>query len=695
VVAALRAAHIRALLIVLIAIHRLFRVVPHSVSFSCEGVVMHRLLICVLFLIAFHFSAFGVRAARLEAVWIGPGGNGGEGDWHTPSNWNLGVVPDNGIDADGDGVPDIFDVRIDNRPAAASLVHSYARRVEIAGLRVDEGDTLDLIEPLGLALRDPNGIDVTNNGLISLDGVGHVPALTFAGDSITLSGGGTLQLGKQRALPGILAALDGGRIINGAGHTIKTSGVMLAGRLTGFHPETSSRAPALTNHGTILAEDRSDLRIDLNDETHFNYGTIRTATRARAALSSNRAGGFHNHGLIWTTDGFTELRVEGLQFVNERDGIVRASESGAIRFAPTSGNTLIRNLGLIEANGGAIHIEGRNIVNEGQGVIQARAGGSIELSEGTFHPDPAIQVLDSQSELALGRGAIFENHNNVLSAGPGQLRIFGGAVRGGEVTSGLGTLYLWGARFEDVALRGSAIGPTMDLKGTITIDSGFTFGRPGIDGDFITVTRGDAILEGHGVSKFSDTTIHAPAFTLQIAPGHQAEFAELTVEGNLRNNGVILTNTARVAEGVVSGSGTFVSPFFSFERNGLLSPGDGIGTMSIYGRVQLSTLLAELGTSDADLLDITGNLQLGSSFAGANLVLAGGLVGESYLIAKYTGELVGAFDNVTPGYNVIYDDLAKQIRVEPIPEPASIALAMMGVVAAAVYLRSRTNRRSR
>jgi hypothetical protein len=91
-------------------------------------------------------------------------------------------------------------------------------------------------------------------------------------------------------------------------------------------------------------------------------------------------------------------------------------------------------------------------------------------------------------------------------------------------------------------------------------------------------------------------------------------------------------------------------------------------------------------------LDITGNLQLGS-FSNATLALTGGLVGESYLIAKYTGERKGTFGNVTPGYNVIYDDLAKQIRVEPIPEPASIALAMMGIVAAAVYRRSRTTQR--
>jgi hypothetical protein len=61
--------------------------------------------------------------------------------------------------------------------------------------------------------------------------------------------------------------------------------------------------------------------------------------------------------------------------------------------------------------------------------------------------------------------------------------------------------------------------------------------------------------------------------------------------------------------------------------------------------------------------------------------LSGGLIDESYVIARYSGERTGIFDNVTPGYNVVYDDVAKQIRVQPIPEPASVALAVVGVIA--------------
>jgi hypothetical protein len=79
------------------------------------------------------------------------------------------------------------------------------------------------------------------------------------------------------------------------------------------------------------------------------------------------------------------------------------------------------------------------------------------------------------------------------------------------------------------------------------------------------------------------------------------------------------------------------------------------------------------------LLSITGNLFLNFD---ETLLLSGGLAGQSYVIAEFTGQRSGEFDHVTPGYNLIYDDLTKQIRVEPIPEPSSLALAIFGMMGA-------------
>ena len=104
-----------------------------------------------------------------------------------------------------------------------------------------------------------------------------------------------------------------------------------------------------------------------------------------------------------------------------------------------------------------------------------------------------------------------------------------------------------------------------------------------------------------------------------------------------------------------------------------------------------STFLAELGATNSDLLHVTGNLIV-DGIGRANLALTGGDIGKSYLIAQYTGFRGGTFDNVTPGYEVLYDDVAKQIRVTPIPEPASVVLVIVGLAVCGAVV-ARTKRR--
>ena len=126
---------------------------------------MHRLIMGPIVLLLIHLA--GVDHDRLEAIWIGPDGDGGEGNWNVPSNWNLRVVPINGADGNGDGLPDIFDVRIDGRPESASLVDDSEAEVEVAGLALDTGDIFELTQPFPFTLHNPSGtVGVVNDGLI-------------------------------------------------------------------------------------------------------------------------------------------------------------------------------------------------------------------------------------------------------------------------------------------------------------------------------------------------------------------------------------------------------------------------------------------------------------------------------------------------------------------------------------------------
>jgi hypothetical protein len=701
VATALRIPSIRATTNHRTVIQQLSPEIPHFLLFFREGVVMKRFIIGVFAVHLLQFTALAVRADRLEAIWIGLGGNGGEGNWNTPSNWNLGVVPNNGADANGDGVPDIFDVRIDGLPAVMSFVHSDAPPAELAGLSIDEGDILELTQQPPFVLRDPDGeVNVINNGLVRIGGrLDHSPMLAFRGHTLRLSGRGIIELGIRTSEHARLAALDGGRIINGPTQTLRSTGLFQAGHINGYVPDVTTGDVALTNEGLIIAEDRGSLSLHLSGDTHYNRGTMRATANGRLSIRMPN-GRLSNGGLITAVDG-GQVSFQGGILFNDSNAVVRAS-GGTVRFFAPTGSGAVSNAGLIEAVGvdGIIQIDGKDIFNQVGGVVRAISGGTVALWDGRFNRASAYQIMDAQSTLSIVN-SVYENHGSSLSAGPGILELSGAHIIGGHLTNWPGELRITGALLEDVAVSGTARRGLHDtvrvtLKGTIDAISHFTV----LDNAKIFVDPAGAILQGRGNSKFQAVSLEASSSTLEIESGHWAEFTSLHIEsGELQNNGAIVCDGPAgllLSRGTLSGNGAVVSRQIRIDD--VLSPGDGIGILTLVGDVQLGqhqfaigVYRAQLDEANSDLLNITGNFDIGTEFD--RLQLTGGVVGQSYLITRYTGERTGVFDNVTPGYNVIYDDLAKQIRVEPIPEPVTILLVLIGLCTFAIYRGRRTTQR--
>ena len=452
-------------------------------------------------------------------------------------------------------------------------------RIEVSGLTIDSGDMLEMRRS-GVVLRDSDSIaDVVNNGTLRI----HSPAFSFAGEAIRFTGNGTMELGIEPANPGYLAALDGGRIINGPDHTLITTGYPNSSFLLGQAGSPTDRGVALTNEGRIVVDDYGLLRAQLNQDTHLNAGTIHASGTGRAVFTSDERGTFRNRGVMSTTDRFSEIRIDGLEFANDPDGVVRTTNRGTIFFARSPGDVEITNGGLIEAaDRGWIRIWGKNIRNDGSGAIRAKDGGTVVLANGIFRPDPSIQVMDYFSTLEIG--GVFENEGNALSGGPGILRLGPGAhIRGGELTNGAGKLVLDSPLLENVTLSGTTSGGRMKLKGAITIHSRFNTATPIDDRTAIEVPVGDATLQGSGVSTFGETEILANPFTLRIAPGHQADFEELRIGGNVASNGILRARHISVGGGgKLLGDGTVVGTVDAYER-GTISPGDGIGALSLFG----------------------------------------------------------------------------------------------------------------
>ena len=126
--------------------------------------------------------------------------------------------------------------------------------------------------------------------------------------------------------------------------------------------------------------------------------------------------------------------------------------------------------------------------------------------------------------------------------------------------------------------------------------------------------------------------------------------------------------------GTLSGSGFITG---TVDLQGALDPGDPgfgepiheitLGSTTLSGtykwEVNGVNPASGNGVDGSDLLIVEGDL----SITGGSLQVApigAGFTEESYVVATYTGTRTGTFASVTPGYQVIYNDAAKQIEVK-------------------------------
>lgn len=147
-------------------------------------------------------------------------------------------------------------------------------------------------------------------------------------------------------------------------------------------------------------------------------------------------------------------------------------------------------------------------------------------------------------------------------------------------------------------------------------------------------------------------------------------------EGELRLNGANTgTGTLSVAAGArLAGIGSTAASV-SVADDGILAPGNGVGTLAVNGPLALDGNLAfQVSGATADRVTGVTNLTLGPTSA---VTLTNTLTAASYVMISYSGTRTGQFGDVTAvtaqGYTVVYDDVAKQVRAEFIPAPAATA----------------------
>jgi fibronectin-binding autotransporter adhesin len=142
----------------------------------------------------------------------------------------------------------------------------------------------------------------------------------------------------------------------------------------------------------------------------------------------------------------------------------------------------------------------------------------------------------------------------------------------------------------------------------------------------------------------------------------------LKVNGSLGGTGAVSVASTAILNGAGSIAGAV-----TVHAGGRLEPGNGIGHITLTGNLDLQgTLAIETNATTNDLVRGVALVTLGASSA---LDLSGTLVRASHVIMRYTtrtGSIGDVSDATAQGYEVVYDDLAGEVRLQTLPATITV-----------------------
>ena len=339
---------------------------------------------------------------------------------------------------------------------------------------------------------------------------------------------------------------------------------------------------------------------------------------------------------------------------------------------------------LIADNGASVTIAGTVTAD----FVTINRGGTLTLS----NPGNTISArapmiyngtLSANSVSALGGATKFYIAQNGSTA---KLQFTGS--NGGTLTS---AFYLnCGAAGGTATIENTVAGKTLALTGNFTYYTGsagawqFTGSGNGLVSGNITTTGASLAKEGTGTWKLTGNNTYGGGTTVSTG---------ILQVSNTAGSGTG-TGSVTVASGATLGGTGIIDPGTgnSVTINGILAPGEsGVGTLTVgsLGSLNNATLTGTYSADIGDLLNVYGQLALGSS----SILNLGGspTPGTNYTLASYTGGLTGTFatENVPSGWKVTYGSDA--ITLGLIPEPASLALLAAGGLLMVTRSRRRTD----
>ena len=576
--------------------------------------LLRRFVPALLMLMMFVSVSTLGHAVQVTSTWTGAG----DGTSYTdPANWSTPEYPRNGTPAGT-----TYRAVIDGNGARVANVQLNRTSVTVDALVVDAGDNLALNNALLEVVNSGAGTGtIANGGTISLnfEGTffGGVTTLRINGD-ITLSGGGTINLGDQYVdgstpLNVISGAAATDRLIN-ADNIIRGAGGIGAGQML------------LTNRGTVVANGTNPMLVQLSAGSNINTGTLRGDGGTLVLLGSS----FNNAG------GFIEARN-----ASRAELISTTIIGGTLN---TMGSGVVTTTGFRTMTGAILN----NVTNTGNIVLS----GSSSLS--------LFNTLTNSGTIALngfgdGKASIIVNESVTLNGG-GSITLSDTLTNGSEFANninGEGTL-----TNVDNTISGAAIvsGPTIINQGTIVPvgQNALTLLNPITNMGTIRVDAGNKMT-----LSFARTLTQAAGLLLVNGTFNSSS---LNGSGTIAVTGGTLAGTGTIAANVTNSGGT-VSPG-NFTASDVSSVG-ALTVDGIYGQTANGKLLIQINGptagSDFDQLLTTGaanfagalNVKLGASYAPArdtafSIVTFGSSSGQMTLNVVDRDERGGFAQNYNP-----------------------------------------------
>ncbi len=503
----------------------------------------------------------------------------GSGTWDNSSNWELGFVPSQYLDAVI--APSTANISVSG-PAAATTVNS---------LSVGGG--------AGVATLSLNvGAPLTVNTNVSL----------LKGGTLNLTGSGLLNNST-------VLVVNGGNL-DIQSNDASVSGVqMLAGSIVGTTGTLTSASDFVLQSGSVSAKLGGSVGLTKTAPDTI----VLSGTNAYTGLTTIGEGtlSLAGNGSILQSSGVTDNGVFDISGVNQGASIKTLSGNGSVvlgnqTLTLTQANglfsgSIVGTAGSLSLAGGAQTLSGTNsytgATNINNGILSLAGGAAIaDTGEVNISQTGTLDLLNNETigSLSGAVGSQVTLNANTLTTGDANNTAFAGNMSGtgGLVKQGTGTFILTGANTfggGTTVSAGALQGDTTSLQGNIADNAAVVFDQA-TTGTYAGVLSGSGSLTKQGAGLLNLTGGNTYGGGTSVSAG-TLQGNTTSLQGNIADNAAVVFDQATTGTyaGVLSGNGSLTK--------------QGEGTLVLTGaNIYSGGTTVSAGTLQGDTTSLQGNM---------------------------------------------------------------------------------------